>query len=167
VRILFDTNVVLDLLLDREPWSETAAELFAWVDTGDIEGLLGATTVTTLHYLAAKVTGAAQARQEIRKLLGLFNVAPVNRSVLSAAIDLEMSDFEDAVLYEAARQAGAEGIVTRNERDFRGVGELMILDPRELAKSLEQRGGIGIESVSPATTKDILDAIQDSRTGKQ
>lgn len=137
MNVLFDTNVVLDLLLDREPWSALAAELVARVERGEIEGSLGATTVTTIHFLAAKVKGRAVARQQIRSLLTLFAIAPVNRPVLDAALDLDIDDFEDAVLCEAARQLGAEVIVTRNPRDFKKARELTILSPQELAKILD------------------------------
>jgi predicted nucleic acid-binding protein len=138
VRALFDTNVVLDLLLDREPWSKTAAELFSKVESGTVEGYLGATTVTTIYYLATKSIGAKQARREIRKLLALCAVAPVNRLVLEAALELDFADFEDAVLHEAARHADADVIVTRNPSDFKKA-TLTILAPEECAQIVAQR----------------------------
>ncbi len=138
MKVLFDTNVVLDLLLDREPWSKTAAELFSKVESGAVEGYLGATTVTTIYYLATKSVGAKQARREVRKLLSLCTVAPVNRPVLEAALELDFSDFEDAVLHEAARQANAEAIVTRDRGGFKKA-TLSILAPEECAKIAEQR----------------------------
>ena len=112
MRVLLDTNVVLDLLLDRDPWSKTAAMLFSRVESGTLDGYLGATTVTTIYYLAAKAVGAAAAREEIRRLLALCAIAPVNRPVLEAALELDFADFEDSVLHEAARQVGAEAVVT-------------------------------------------------------
>ncbi len=76
---------MLDLLLDREPWSKAAAELFSRVETGAVEGYLSATTITTIYYLATKSVGAQQARREIRKLLALCTIAAVNAAVLEAA----------------------------------------------------------------------------------
>ncbi len=131
MKILFDTNVVLDVLLKREPHAATAVRLVAAVEQGIITGYLSATTITTIFYLATKTVGAAQARQDIRRLLTLFMVAPVNRSVLEDALRSTFTDFEDAVLHEAARQSGAEGIVTRNADDFRGAA-LRIYAPDEL-----------------------------------
>lgn len=138
MRAVFDTNVVLDLLLDRQPWSEEAAELFARVETGELEGYLCATTVTTIHYLATRAVGRSQARREIRKLLSLFDVAPVHRPVLDAAIELDFEDFEDAVLYEASRQVSAGVIVTRDVRGFSSA-RLPVLSPKALASVLRQR----------------------------
>ena len=67
MRILFDTNVILDVLLDREPFSTTAAKLFSKVETGEITGYVCATTITTIHYLARKVIGTGSAMEEINK----------------------------------------------------------------------------------------------------
>ena len=71
-----------------------------------LDGLLGATTLTTIHYLATKVVGARAARGHLRTLLGLFEVAPVTRVVLTEALDLSLPGYEDAVLHEAGRHAG-------------------------------------------------------------
>lgn len=138
MRILIDTNVVLDLMLDRQPWSQDAGELFARVETGEIEGYLCATTVTTIHYLATRVVGRDAALQQVRKLLSLFEVAPVHRPVLEAAMELDFGDYEDAVLYEAARQVAARAIVTRNPRDFKAA-DLPVLLPTEFNEVLRQR----------------------------
>ena len=133
--ILFDTNVVLDLLLDREPFSSQAAQLFTLIETGELSGCICATTVTTVHYLSVKVAGSRIAREHIKKLLTLFEIAPVNRSVLETALKLKFRDFEDAVVHEAARQVGAQGIVTRNTKDFK-IAKISIYTPEELLHML-------------------------------
>jgi predicted nucleic acid-binding protein len=117
--VLFDTNVVLDLLLDREPYALDAARCFSRVESGEIEGWLCGTTVTTLYYLIGKCAGTAKARESISILLSLFEIAPVNKTVLDRALKLPFKDFEDAVLHEAARLANADVIVTRNTDDFK------------------------------------------------
>ena len=72
---------------------------------------------------------------EIEALLGLFEVAGVTRPVIDGALRLGMSDFEDAVLHEAARLSDGDGIVTRNARDFKGAS-LRIYTPEELLSVL-------------------------------
>lgn len=121
MKILLDTNVALDLLLDRKPFSDDAAILFSMVEGGLVNGYLCATTITTIFYLMSKVVGWEMAKESIRGLLTIFEIAPVNRNVLDAALKGNFEDFEDAVLYEAAQQAGADLIITRNERDFKGT----------------------------------------------
>lgn len=116
--MILDTNVVLDVLLDRKPFSGDAEKLFACVERGELDAFLCATTITTIHYLASKALGFDQARILVKKLLSLFDIAPVNRSVLESAEDLGFTDFEDAVLHEAARNAGVQSIVTRDPKGF-------------------------------------------------
>lgn len=135
MKILFDTNVVLDVLLDRRPFSPVAAQLFARVERGEIEGFLGATTLTTVHYLLAKEIGADKALIAVRRLLSLFKVAKVDGKTLLLATELSLTDFEDAVLHESARLAGATMIVTRNGTDFQG-GSLRVKAPDELEAAL-------------------------------
>ena len=137
MRVLFDTNVVLDVLLDRIPFSEAVVQLFAYVERDEITGYLCGTTVTTVYYLARKVIGTSQAEKEIRKLLRLFKIASVNNLVLETVIDAGFSDFEDAAVYASARHVGAETIVTRNEEDFKKA-DLTIYSPVELVKILRQ-----------------------------
>ena len=118
MRVLVDTNVVLDVLQGRPAFVNDATLIFDLVERGVIAGLLCATTITTLAYLAGKTVGKQAAAKQIRQLLALFEVAPVTRAVLDAALASKTSDFEDAVLAEAALQAGAQAIITRNLRDF-------------------------------------------------
>lgn len=131
MRVFFDTNVLLDVLLDREPHAETATALFSLVDRGRIDGVLCATTVTTIHYLASRFAGVECTRRHVREMLTLFDVACVDRASLHVALDLDFAEFEDAVLHESARAAGASAIVTRNGRDFAGA-TLPVFEPMGL-----------------------------------
>ncbi len=115
---MLDTNVVLDVLQARSAFVEDAVSVFDMVERNAITGLLCATTITTLAYLAGKTVGKSQATRQIRALLALFEVAPVTRAVLDRALKSKATDFEDAVLAEAALLAGADAIITRNLRDF-------------------------------------------------
>lgn len=136
--MLFDTNVVLDVLLDREPFATVGAHLFSEVEHGTVPGYLCATTVTTVHYLAEKVLGTGQARQKIHSLLRLFEVAPVNRAILESALTSRLSDFEDAVVHEAALHVKVEGIVTRDPTGFKGA-HIAVYTPEELWRALQKR----------------------------
>ena len=138
MRILFDTNVVLDVLLDREPFSSTSAKLFSKVESGEISGYVCATTITTIHYLARKVIGDDSAMEEINKLLKLFEVAPVNRAVLDTAVSSGFKDFEDAVVHESALYKEAQGIVTRDLNGFK-KSKIPIYSPAELSIMLESK----------------------------
>ena len=122
MKFLIDTNIVLDLLLDRMPFADDAAQLFDQAERGNISAVLCGTTVTTIFYIAAKTVGARKAKQAVGGLLSLCEVAPVGRAVLEAAIASDFQDFEDAVLAAAGRIANVDAIVTRNAKDFRNAG---------------------------------------------
>ncbi len=133
MNVLFDTNVVLDVLLERKPFFQTAQTLFSWVEEGILTGFLGATTITTVFYLSNKAIGNKNAHGAISKLLALFSVAPVNRSVLENALTSEFADFEDAVLYQSAAHAGVQAIITRDGEGFRN-SKIAVYTPDEFVK---------------------------------
>jgi predicted nucleic acid-binding protein len=140
VRLLLDTNVVLDLMLARQPFAVGSAAIIAAIEAGKSEGYLCATTVTTIHYLAVKALGKKQAEAHVSALLGIFRIAAVNEAVLSAALKRGGKDFEDDVVIEAALNVGADAIVTRNAADFRRA-PLAIYQPRDVIALLDIRGG--------------------------
>lgn len=134
MRVLFDTNVILDLMLVRSH-GDSADRLVAAVEREQLAGLLCATSVTTIDYLVARAIGRQGAHHAIRTLLRLFEIAAVTRAVLESALELPFPDYEDAVVHEAGRAAEAEGIVTRNIRDFKGA-DLAVFAPEELVAAL-------------------------------
>ena len=118
-RILFDTNVVLDVLLDRKPHGEASAAAWAAVEQGTVHGLIAAHAVTTIHYLIRKERGVVKAGRTVQAILRVFGVAAVDERVVQEALELASSDFEDAVTAAAARLAGCDCIVTRDPKGFR------------------------------------------------
>jgi len=118
-RMLLDVNIVLDVLLDRQPFAGPASAVWAAVETGAAEGVLAAHALTTLHYLSARAVGRRMASHTTEALLSVFDVAAVDRGVLTEAVRLGWSDFEDAVTAAAARRSHCDVIVTRNPRDFK------------------------------------------------
>lgn len=135
MKTLFDTNIILDVLLDREPFSNDASYLLSKVEQSEIIGFICATTVTTIHYIVTKSLGSQAASHHIQSLLSLFSIASVNRVVLENAAASKFNDFEDAVLHEAACHAGAKYIVTRNIADFEH-SKLPVFQPIEFINIL-------------------------------
>jgi predicted nucleic acid-binding protein len=135
MKILFDTNVILDLLLARQPFDVPTTQLVAKVEQHEITGYLCATTVTTIHYLSTRQLAKQQATIAVENLLRLFDVAAVSRQILTSALTLSFRDYEDAVLHEAARAAGVDAIVTRNLGDF-AQAQLPVYEPLALVAIL-------------------------------
>ena len=117
-RLLFDLNVVLDVLLDRPPHAAAAAAAWAAAERKEVDGLIPAHGFTTIFYIAARQRDAAYARRVVGDLLTVFRVAPVDDAVIGRALTLAWRDFEDAVCAAAAEAAGCNAIVTRDPRGF-------------------------------------------------
>jgi predicted nucleic acid-binding protein len=129
-RVLFDLNVVLDVLMRREPFFAGAARLWALAETGQIEGLVAGHSFTTLFYLYRRQSSPERAYQALRRLLRVFQVAGVDRKVIEMACDLVWRDFEDAVQATAANGAGCHYLVTRNPEDS-GDQQLAVIQPAD------------------------------------
>lgn len=119
-KLLCDVNVVLDVLLAREPHVNASAAIWAAVESGLSQGMLAAHAVTTIHYLVSRELGNTKARRLIAAILRVFQVASVDGAVLSQTLQLPCPDYEDAVTAAAALQAGCDYIVTRDPKGFRG-----------------------------------------------
>lgn len=140
MKVVVDTNVILDALLDREPHDRAAVRLLQAVERGLLQGGLCATTVTTLEYLLTRATGVSKARALITDLLDLFEVARVDDAILRRALTRQGRDFEDSVLAEAARHWGAEAIVTRDHAGF-ASSKITLYSPAELVSLLPHGPG--------------------------
>jgi predicted nucleic acid-binding protein len=117
--VLVDTNVILDVLLDRQPHAEGSAAVWAAIEEGSLRGLLAGHAVTTVYYLVQKELGAAKARRIVSALLRVFGVAAVDGRVIQAALEILSADFEDSVTAATAGLTHCDYIVTRDPKGFR------------------------------------------------
>ena len=130
-RVLLDTNVVLDVLANREPFVDEAEAVLRQVEARAMEGLVAANSITTLHFLLAKHLGKAKARKVLTDLLHVVKVVPVDEDRIRHALALNWSDFEDALQAACAETAEAEYLVTRDKRGFKR-SPVKIVTPAEL-----------------------------------
>ena len=149
MRVMFDANVLLDVLLEREPHVEVAEKLVALVDNRRIDGFVCATAATTLYYVGAKALGRRAVFEHLRTLLGLFEVAAVDRDVLQRALDTDgFGDYEDAVVHEAAHSVGCHAIVTRDATGF-AKATMPVLQPLELLAAVAASEDLGGNTTHP------------------
>jgi predicted nucleic acid-binding protein len=118
MRVLFDTNIVLDVLLSRSPWAEAADSLWHANDVGALSGYVVASALTDIYYIARKIKGRETAREAIRICLEAFNICAVDREVLELAHTSSGDDFEDNVLIACAQIYGIDVIATRDMSGF-------------------------------------------------
>lgn len=119
MKVLIDTNVILDVWLAREPFWRDSVRVISAVESKDLVGVVAPTTVTTLHYLVKKTRGERMARVLLDRLLSICSVGVLRKLEIRGALESEVRDFEDAVIEAVAMQAKAEIIVTRNLADFK------------------------------------------------
>ena len=131
IKVLFDLNINLDVLQEREPFYETSAQLLAHAETGKIQGFLAPHSLTALVYLIQKAQSAAHAKVTITNLLQILKIATVDQSTVEQALNRPYNDFEDAVQMMAAIQCRVDYLTTRNTRDFQPA-PLTVLQPSEL-----------------------------------
>lgn len=131
MRILIDTNVVLDFLQDREPFVENAARLFERIDAGEIEGFIAATTITNIYYIVRRAAGRVVAQDAIAQVLSDLNICAVDLEILEQAFMLKFEDFEDAVQYACAVVHNLDAIVTRDASGFINA-EIPVVLPENL-----------------------------------
>jgi predicted nucleic acid-binding protein len=118
VKLLVDTNVVLDAALARQPWVKEAARLVHEIESATVAAYVAGHTVTTVYYVLRKHLGSQKAMLAISNMLRLFEVVPVEKADFFQASSLGIPDYEDAVQAVCAAKIGADYIVTRNEKDF-------------------------------------------------
>ncbi len=139
MRVLVDTNIVLDFLLQREPFSQDAELLFQVIDTGEIVGHVTATTLTDIFYISRRHTRSVeQARQAVLEILTAMMICPVDRVVLESAFNSGLADFEDAVQIFSAVTQGLEAIVTRDAQGFLN-SPIPVLSIQELLQQVRQQ----------------------------
>jgi predicted nucleic acid-binding protein len=118
MKILLDTNIVLDLLLQREPFCKDAKTIFELIESNKISGYLCATSITTIYYLISKSKNKLQADILIEYLLELFNIADINKNILLKSLQNSGKDFEDIVIYTSAEYFDIDIIITRDKKGF-------------------------------------------------
>lgn len=128
---LIDTNVLLDILLRREPFYGESSRVFNGFVHGIFKLALTVNTITDLFYILSRRIGNERAKKEIQKILIVIDVIDVTREDCADAMDSSMVDYEDAIMAQSALRHGIERIITRNEIDFIESG-LICYEPKEI-----------------------------------
>ena len=118
MHILFDINIVLDVLLKRKPWVTEAIAVWRANDEGQIIGYILASAMTDVFYIARRLAGLEIARTTVRTCLEAFEICTVDRQALEQAEALQ-NDFEDNLQIACANIAGIDAIVTRDKDGFK------------------------------------------------
>lgn len=133
MKVLFDTNVILDVWLARPAFVEDSAYAMSMAEQGILTGFLCPATITTLYYIAKKELGESAVRMHLKQLMRCFHIGALGGAAFELALGSQVRDFEDAVLEAVAIKSGLDAIVTRNTKDFSGC-RIMVFSPLELIR---------------------------------
>jgi predicted nucleic acid-binding protein len=135
MRLLLDTNVLLDVLLNRDPWVTESSAVWRAHDEAHAVGHITACALADVFYIARRLTELETAHLAIDVLLAAFEICAVDRQVLEQAQALPGNDFEDNVQIACATLAGLDAIVTRDKSGFQGT-TIPALTPAEILAQL-------------------------------
>ena len=134
--VLIDTNVILDYVLLREPFAETAGKCLEQIIIRKEKAYLTASTITDIYYVSRKALQNNEAAKSIiSKLLNAFQIAAVDKPDCLKALNADISDYEDALVSVCAQKVKAEWIITRNTKHFQNSSVPAIL-PDDFLKLL-------------------------------
>ncbi|MEH1928260.1 type II toxin-antitoxin system VapC family toxin [Nostoc sp.] len=131
MKILLDTNIIVDDALEREPFLEASEQVLVLVEQGQVEGYISASTFSNLYYIIRRARGREWTLTYLRQLVNFCRVATVDSATINMALNLNFRDFEDAIQYSTAALNHLDVIITRNPRDF-SVATPRIITPEEL-----------------------------------
>jgi len=130
-RILIDTNVLLDYILNREPFCEDAKEILLLCIDGKIKGCIAAHSIPNMFFILRKNYNEKERREILSSLCSMFDIEGIDKvKLLSGLKNEDFSDFEDCLQMECAKSYGAEYIVTRNVTDY-SSSDIKAIEPNE------------------------------------
>ncbi|MEP7268661.1 MAG: PIN domain-containing protein [Saprospiraceae bacterium] len=136
MKIFVDTNILVDLIADRQPFSKYAVELFTRAETDLVTLYTSSHSIATTHYLLKKYIHEKELREVLIHLLDYITVISVDLSIIKKSLKSNYKDFEDALqIYSAHSVEGIECIVTRNLKDFKGA-HIPVYSPDEVVAIL-------------------------------
>lgn len=130
-RVLVDTNIVIDLLAERQPFYKEAAELFSLADEEKLFVAISSLTFANTNYVLTKLKSAREARVILRKFKVLVHILTLDDKITELALnDDEFPDFEDGLHYYSASENRMKAILTRNKNDFKN-SKIPVLTAKE------------------------------------
>ena len=129
MKVFVDTNLFIDILLDREPFAETSSTIYTLCENNILDGYIAPITINNIYYICRKAHRIETIKEFLSDISTLFTVAPLDAETIKKANALAMNDYEDALQYAMAIQNVSEYFITRNTKDFKRVSHIPVLTP--------------------------------------
>lgn len=118
-KLLIDTNVVIDLLAQREPYYNSTSRFFSLASTRELTAYVSSLTIVTTHFIVLRELSESETRKIIRKFKTIAKVLDLKTEFIDLSLDSDFKDFEDAIQYHTAIYNNLDAIITRNKKDFK------------------------------------------------
>ena len=135
MKILIDTNIIIDNALEREPFWNASEQVLSLIEKGTIAGYISASTFSDLYYIIRKARGRDWTLTYLKQLITFCQIATVNQDAIIMAFTTNFQDFEDSIQYSTAVVNKLDAIITRNTQDFPIVTP-RIITPEQLIAEL-------------------------------
>jgi predicted nucleic acid-binding protein len=135
-KLFLDTNVILDLLGEREPFYDSIAKIATLADKGNIQLIVSAFTYPTVYYLLSRFEDKELVKEKIRKFKIIAETADLTDKIINKGLASRFNDFEDSLQYYSAAETDCNIIITRNSKDFK-ASEIPVFTPDEYLNSLK------------------------------
>jgi predicted nucleic acid-binding protein len=137
MKILIDTNIIVDVALERQPFLENSLGVLTLANQKRVEGYISSSAISDIYYIIRKKKGKELTLEFINSILTFCSIATVDDAAIRMALSLDFRDFEDGIQYSVAVINRLEAIVTRNPDDFTRVS-LPILTPDRLPRDFQE-----------------------------
>lgn len=132
MKVMIDTNILLDVVFDREGLADTSAQVLNMCENKTIAGIITASTITDIFYIVRKALHDSEATYNVLgNIMDIVSISPVTEEHIKTAYYRHEKDFEDCLLSVCAEAENCKCIVTRNKKDYKGT-EIMLVTPEEL-----------------------------------
>lgn len=122
IRLLIDTNIIIDLLAQREPYYDSASKLFSLADKNKIRLSVSSLSFANTNYVLSRVLNPNEAREILRRFKVLVDILPLTVKIIDLALnDSGFADFEDGLQYYSALESNIKIIITRDLKDFKSA----------------------------------------------
>ena len=137
-RLFLDTNIMLDLLGERDPYYNSIAKIATLADKGKVRLTVSALSYSTIFYLLSKIEKAENVKEKLRKFKIISETSDLTDKIIDKALSSNFKDFEDALQYHCALNANCNILITRNEKDFK-PSEIPVMTAEEYLKKLKNK----------------------------
>lgn len=136
-KVLIDTDVILDFLFDRNPFSDDVSKILSLCESKQIQGFVTAIILSNIYYLLKKVAKHEKVIDSLKMLMNILDIVTTDKTAVLNALNSEFKDFEDALQnFSAEKDKEIKIIITRNIKDYKS-SNLSIMQPEIYLKTFK------------------------------